>query len=43
MRMLIERIDYHGGEGTLEMTFRDAGIRTLCEELGEDEQDEDNQ
>ena len=43
VRMLIERIDYHGGEGTLEITFRDAGIKTLCEELGEDEQDEDTQ
>jgi site-specific DNA recombinase len=37
VRLLIERIDYHGGEGTLEITFREAGIKTLCEELGEDE------
>ena len=40
VRLLIERIDYHGGEGTLEITFREAGIKTLCEELGDDEQDE---
>jgi len=46
MRLLIERIDYRpggpehrrrGGEGTIEITFRDAGIKALCEELGEDE------
>jgi len=34
---VIHRIDYHGGEGTLEMTFRDTGIKTLTEELAEDE------
>ena len=33
LRLLIERIDYHGGEGTLEITFRDVGIKTLREEL----------
>jgi len=37
LRLLIERIDYHGGEGTLEITFRDVGIKTLREELAEDE------
>ena len=33
LRLLIERIDYSGGEGTLEITLRDAGIKTLREEL----------
>lgn len=33
LRLLIERIDYHGGEGTLEVTFRDVGIKMLKKEL----------
>ena len=37
MRLLIEQIDYHGGEGTLEITFRDVGIKALREELTDDE------
>ena len=37
LRLLIERIDYHGSEGTLEITFRDVGIKTLKEELAGDE------
>jgi hypothetical protein len=39
LRLLIERIDYHGGEGTLEITFRDTGIRALCKELDTDDQE----
>ncbi len=35
--LLIQRIDYDGGEGTLEIAFRDTGIKTLQEELTEDE------
>lgn len=47
MQLLIERIDYHGGEspmrhsrfgdgaGKLAITFHDAGIKTLAEELEE--------
>ena len=37
LHLLIERVDYHGGEGTLEITFRDVGIKTLKEELPHDE------
>jgi site-specific DNA recombinase len=37
LRLLIERIDYHGGDGTLDITFRDVGIRTLKEELAGNE------
>ena len=36
LNQLIQRIDYDGGEGTLEITFRDAGIKILREELEED-------
>ena len=44
--LLVERSDFHaidpersrrGGEGTLEITFRDAGIKALREEFGDDE------
>lgn len=37
MSLLIERIDYHGGEGTLEITFRDTGIKMLGKEPTENE------
>ena len=32
MRLLIERVDYDGAAGTLEVTFRDSGIKILGEE-----------
>ena len=37
MKLLIEQIDYHGGEGTLAITFRDVGIKALRVELTDDE------
>ena len=37
LRLLIERIDYHGGKGALEITFRDVGVKALREELADDE------
>jgi len=37
MKLLIQQIDYHGGESTLEITFRDVGIKALREELADDE------
>jgi len=33
MQLLIERIDYRGGEGKLDITFHEAGIKTLAKEL----------
>ncbi|MFW6115852.1 MAG: recombinase family protein [Chloroflexota bacterium] len=38
LRLLIERVDYDGGEGTLQITFRDSGIKTLAEEATTNEQ-----
>ena len=32
-RRLIERIDYHGREGKLGITFQEAGMKTLVKEL----------
>jgi len=32
IRLLIERIDYHGGEGKVAITFSPAGVRTLATE-----------
>jgi len=37
MRLLVEQIDYHGGEGTLEITFRHVGIKALRDELTDNE------
>jgi site-specific DNA recombinase len=32
LRLLIERVDYDGDEGSVSVTFRSTGIRTLAEE-----------
>ena len=35
IHLLIERVDYNGEAGTISITFRPAGIRTLDDELTE--------
>ena len=37
LRLLIERVDYDGAAGMLEVVFRDTGIKALAEEAGADE------
>ncbi|MDR1611891.1 MAG: recombinase family protein [Planctomycetota bacterium] len=35
IRLLVQRVDYDGGKGTVSVTFHPAGIKTLAEELEE--------
>jgi hypothetical protein len=35
VQLLIERIDYDGGSGSLKITFAPAGVRTLAAEAGQ--------
>jgi len=35
LHLLLESVVYHGGDGTLTLAFRDAGIKALCEEMAQ--------
>ncbi len=35
IQLLVERIEYNGASGTVSITFRPTGIKTLAEELTE--------
>lgn len=37
LELLVERIDYHGADGTVSVTFRPTGIRALREEFSFEE------
>jgi len=37
IELLVERVDYHGANGTVTVTFRPTGIRSLGEEFGIEE------
>lgn len=37
LELLIERVDYHGADGTVSVTFRPTGIRSLSDEFGIEE------
>ena len=34
LRLLVERVGYDGGAGTLAITFRPSGIKALAQEVG---------
>ena len=38
--LLVERVEYDGADGTVAVTFRPAGIKTLADELAQEHDDQ---